>query len=62
MKKVKPDTRKKLTRQLGKLVKKHGVEFALGVATGVITDYVTNRAAKKKKNNTTAKKKTAKKK
>lgn len=49
MAKIKSSVTKALTRQLGKLLKKHGPEIAMGVATGIVADLLTNNAKKKAK-------------
>lgn len=49
MAKVKTKTRKVLTKQLGKLLKKHGPEIAMGIATGIVSSLLTNDAEKKAK-------------
>ena len=49
MAKVKPKTQKVLIKQLGKLLKKHGPEFAMGIATGIVTNLLTADAEKKAK-------------
>ena len=49
---VKRKTRKKLSKQLAKLIKRHGAEMALALVTGIISNLTTDTAeksAKKKK-------------
>ena len=43
---IKRDTRKKLTKQLSKLVKRHGAEMALALVTGIISSLAADRADK----------------
>jgi uncharacterized membrane protein YoaK (UPF0700 family) len=67
---VKRKTRKKLSKQLARLIKRHGAEMALALVTGIISNLTTDAAgksAKKKKaksakqpKNTTKRTKTAK--
>ena len=49
MAKVKTKTRKVLTKQLGKLLKKHGPEIAMGIAAGIVSSLLTNDAEIKAK-------------
>jgi hypothetical protein len=49
---IKRKTRRKLTKQLAKLVKKHGADGALALVTGIVSNLATDRpkkAAKKSK-------------
>ena len=43
---IKRRTRKKLTKQLSKLVKRHGAEMALALVTGIISSLAADRADK----------------
>jgi hypothetical protein len=44
---VKRKTRKKLSKQLTKLVKKHGAEAALALVTGIVSNLTTDGAKKR---------------
>ena len=46
---VKGKTRKKLAKQLRKLVKKHGAEVALALVTGIVTSLSADNAARPRK-------------
>ena len=39
---VKKKTRRKLSKQLGKLVKRHGAEMALALVTGIVSALATD--------------------
>jgi hypothetical protein len=43
---VKRKTRKKLSKQLNKLVKKHGAETAIALVTGIVSNLTTDRSDK----------------
>ena len=60
MAKVKSNTQKALTRQLGKLLKKHGPEVAMGIATGIVKNLLTANAEKKAKKSMAGKAKKSK--
>ena len=49
MAKTKSTTTKKLTKQIGKILIKHGPEFALGLATGIVSDFLSSDAEKRTK-------------
>ncbi len=42
---IKRKTRKKVSKQLNKLVKRHGAEMALALVTGIISNIATDSAA-----------------
>jgi uncharacterized membrane protein YoaK (UPF0700 family) len=46
---VKRKTRKKLSKQLAKLIKRHGAEMALALVTGIISSLTTDTAVKSRK-------------
>lgn len=46
---IKRKTRKKLTKQLAKLVKRHGPEMALALVSGIVSTLATEAAAKPQK-------------
>jgi hypothetical protein len=46
---IKRKTRKRLTKDLTKLVKKHGAEMSLALVTSIISGLAADRAAKKQK-------------
>jgi hypothetical protein len=41
---IKRKTRKKVSKQLNKLVKRHGAEMALALVTGIISNFATDSA------------------
>ena len=43
---IKKSTRRKLSKQLSKLIKKHGAEMALALVTGIISGLAAERADK----------------
>ena len=43
---VKRKTRKKLSKQLARLIKRHGAEMALALVTGIISNLTTDAAEK----------------
>lgn len=52
---MKKSTRKKLSKQLNKLIKMHGAEMALALVTGIVSGLAaerSNKAAKKQKGRT----------
>jgi hypothetical protein len=63
MAQIKRKTRKKISKQLNKLVKRHGAERALALVTGIVSSLVTDAAEKTAKKEKSAKgEKSAKKK
>jgi hypothetical protein len=54
---IKRKTRKKLSKQLNKLVKRHGAEMALALVTGIVSNLATDAAEKTSKREKSAKKK-----
>jgi hypothetical protein len=60
---IKRKTRKKLSKQLNRLVKRHGAEMALALVTGIVSNLATDaveKPAKGGKSEKKKKKKTAK--
>jgi hypothetical protein len=45
---IKKKARRKLSKQLGKVVKKHGPEMALALVTGIVSSLAADYAGKKK--------------
>ena len=43
---MKKDTRKKLSKQLNKLIKRHGAEMTLALITGIVSSLASDRADK----------------
>ena len=54
---IKRKTRKKLSKELNKLVKRHGAEMALALVTGIISSLAADAAEKTSKREKSAKKK-----
>ena len=53
---MKKSTRKKLSKQLNKLIKQHGAEMALALVTGIVSALASERSTRAAKNAKKAKK------
>ena len=46
---IKRKTRRKLSKQLGKLIKRHGAEMALALVTGIVSSLAADDGGKKER-------------